>query len=1007
MSKEILTALVQLFAIFAKQDEGVSKEERDLVSLFLKQTLSKDSAAFYLEEFDRLAGLHKNTHSKRKSLVSDSTKTLRICAQINKELTHVQKVIVTFNLLEMIAVAGKGISEAESDFLTTAVDIFNIDKKEFNSIRDFILSNKIYELDLENLLIIDAHSIHDKVHSKHLYSKELEGVMGILHIESAEIYLVRYLGPLALKLNGISIWSHKSYIFPKGSTIRGSKISSIYFSDIVGEFLKDEEFTKITFIAENVEYRFLNGKIGLHPVDICEQSGKLVGLMGASGSGKSTLLNVLSGIDKPKSGEVRINGINIHKNPKDIEGIIGFIPQDDLLIEELTVYQNLYFAAELSYKNHSEKELKELVLTTLNKLGLSEIKHLKVGSVLEKTISGGQRKRVNIALELLREPAVLFVDEPTSGLSSRDSENIMDLLKELALTGKLVFVVIHQPSSEIFKLFDSLLILDKGGYPIYYGNPIDAIIYFKHQANQINADEGECVYCGNVNPEQIFNIVETHVVDEYGQFTEQRKVNPKDWNELYKKKKRPVILGEETSKVKVLFSVPSFIKQIQIFLKRDILSKLSNKQYLLINLLEAPVLALILGFILRSYNTSNGNKIYLYSKNDNMAAYIFMSIIVALFMGLTVSAEEIIKDKKILKREQFLNLSWLSYLFSKLGLLFTISAIQTLTFVLIGNFLLDVKDMYFSYWLMLFSISCFANILGLNISNSFKSVITIYILIPLLLIPQIILSGIVVDFDKLNPSLNSSKSVPIIGDIMVSRWAYEALAVHQVKNNNYTKLIYIYDRELAQIDYKKVYYLPHLEKDLDECVQHLDTKNDIFIHKLNIIAHELKKLENEIQGASFEELNKLNSTDFDILIASKLKQHLAKINTYYVRKYNSIYKQKEEYLSSLNQDLKKLQNQYNNKYLYDITRNINTENRIYEDEGELVQKIYPIYQTPEYTHFLDYRTQFYLPEKHLFGTIFDTFWFNLSVIWAFTIALFLMLYYKSLYKVVSIFEKSN
>src|SRR5690606_10976686 len=112
-------------------------------------------------------------------------------------------------------------------------------------------------------------------------------------------------------------------------------------------------------------------------------------------------------------------------------------------------------------------------------LGLADSRDLKVGNPLEKTISGGQRKRLNIALELIREPSVLFVDEPTSGLSSRDSENIMDLLKELALKGKLVFAVIHQPSSDIFKMFDKLIIMDTGGYPIYYGNPVDSIIYFK------------------------------------------------------------------------------------------------------------------------------------------------------------------------------------------------------------------------------------------------------------------------------------------------------------------------------------------------------------------------------------------------------------------------------------------------------------------------------------------------------------------------------------------------
>src|SRR5690606_37239364 len=115
----------------------------------------------------------------------------------------------------------------------------------------------------------------------------------------------------------------------------------------------------------------------------------------------------------------------------------------------------LYYAAKLCFGNYTEKQIVELTVRVLMVLGLSEIRDLKVGSPLQKTISGGQRKRLNIGLELLREPAILFVDEPTSGLSSRDSENIMDLLKELSLRGKMVFVVIHQPSSDIFKMFDT------------------------------------------------------------------------------------------------------------------------------------------------------------------------------------------------------------------------------------------------------------------------------------------------------------------------------------------------------------------------------------------------------------------------------------------------------------------------------------------------------------------------------------------------------------------------
>jgi ABC-type multidrug transport system, ATPase component len=179
----------------------------------------------------------------------------------------------------------------------------------------------------------------------------------------------------------------------------------------------------------------------------------------------------------PSSGSLTINGVDIYKNRDKIKGLMGYVSQDDVLIEDLTVYENLYYNAKLCFSNYSPFRLRLKVLKVLRSLGLYAIRNMRVGSPVNKKISGGQRKRLNIGLELIREPSILFLDEPTSGLSSHDSENIVDLLKELTIKGKLIYVVIHQPSSDIFKMFDQLLILDTGGYLIYNGNPIESLNY--------------------------------------------------------------------------------------------------------------------------------------------------------------------------------------------------------------------------------------------------------------------------------------------------------------------------------------------------------------------------------------------------------------------------------------------------------------------------------------------------------------------------------------------------
>ena len=200
----------------------------------------------------------------------------------------------------------------------------------------------------------------------------------------------------------------------------------------------------------------------------------------------------------------------------------------------------------------------------LTSLDLEDISDLTVGDPLNKKISGGQRKRLNIGLELMREPAVLFADEPTSGLSSHDSEKVMELLKDQAVTGRLIFVVIHQPSSHILKMFDRLWILDKGGYMIYDGDPVEALVYFKTETSQANAAESECPACGKVETDEILQIVEAKIVDNEGHEGPSRQIAPVEWYHRYKQKMEPAFTEKPSFKElpESNFLVPQRMRQI-------------------------------------------------------------------------------------------------------------------------------------------------------------------------------------------------------------------------------------------------------------------------------------------------------------------------------------------------------------------------------------------------------------------------------------------------------------
>jgi len=1015
MSEQILKALMQLFAIIARPDSN-RKDRRTVVELFLLRMLNKELVQEYLQVFDKYYQVHQELSKEKKRLKSlisfSSVRVLKICTQINDELTQQQKIIVVFQLLEFVRADSEEITRQEMEFIEMVAETFYIATEDFNNIRDLVLLPESEIPATGNVLIINNQPTFSIEKVRHIYAEGLSGQIRVLFVSTANMYLLRYLGSAEMNLNGQMLQPGRVYVFNTGSSVRNTQIKPVYYSDVVTSFNEEYHKSKIVFEATDINYKFKNGKFGLKKMSFREESGKLVGIMGASGAGKSTLLNVLNGTHAPHQGNVLINGVNIHNEKEKIEGLIGHVSQDDLLIEELTVFENLYFNAKLCFDHYSKAQLKEIVDSTLKSLGLYSSRDIMVGSPLNKKISGGQRKRLNIALELIREPSILFLDEPTSGLSSRDSENIMDLLKELSLKGKLVIVVIHQPSSNIFKMFDKLMILDTGGYLIYYGDPIESIIYFKSKIHRANWSESECHICGNVNPEQIFNIVELHVLDEYGKITPTRKISPLEWNQHYSEHTHEHIEIQELSQElpEISFQVPVWFRQVGVFIQRDILSKLSNTQYLFINFLEAPVLAFILSYIIKFYNVNVTNEYgYTLLENSNLPVYLFMSVIVAIFVGLTVSAEEIIKDRKILKRESFLNLSWSGYLVAKIGVLFFISAIQALSFVLIGNSILEIEGMYFHFWIVLFSAWASANLMGLVISDSFKTVVTIYILIPFLVIPQIILSGIIVKYEKLNPSISSPSEIPIFGEFITARWGYEALAVYHFTENEYDRQLYSFNKAMSQAEFKKNYWVPDLRNKIDFIRRHYQdsTRHEEIKNKLILLRNELGKEVSQHEYSDYMYLSSLYPEKLTEEVINGTRNFIELLSKVYIKAYNKVNQERDIKVSSLQAGpemreafLDKKRRHHNDR-LEEFVTNSDEPERIVEYKNQLYQKIDPIYLDPA-PRLL--KSHFYAPRKYAFNTYISTYWVNVAVIWLMTLLMYILLYFRVLPRILAFGE---
>ena len=900
---------------------------------------------------------------------------LKLCKQISKTINQRQKLVVLVRILELVNAEYK-LTEQRLGIVKTVADIFRIDQEEYESIFTFVTSTQEEAFSGPNHLVIYP--------------------LFFLRIPSVELYFVKFTGQMEVFLNGLGMREGAISLFASGSTLRLPVGLPVYYSDIAARFLSERSSEKITLEADHLSYQFPNQVQGLNDISFNAHQGNLVGIMGSSGAGKTTLMNVLAGLYTPSAGQVRVNKIDLHHDDGQLSGVVGFVPQDDLLIEELTVFENLWYNAKFCFKNHFDFDIREKVELILDNLGLSEKKDLKVGSVMNKTISGGQRKRLNIALELIREPSVLFLDEPTSGLSSRDSENVMDLLRELTLKGKLVFVVIHQPSSELFKMFDRVVILDQGGHMVYFGNPVEAAIHFKEADKQVNASVGECPVCGNVNPELIFNIIEARQLDEYGNYTEQRKISPQTWEDIYRQKLPPHSESIPDTEAPSPLEVPGWFAQLTNYLKRDLKSKINNSQYLLMTLLVSPVLAFILAFIVRYIADPVSNQ-YIFRENENIPIYIFMALIVALFLGLIISAEEIFKDRKILKREKFLHLSRSSYLMAKVGTLVAISAIQTLAFVLVANAILEIQHMTFTYWLALFSTAVCANLIGLVISSAFNSAVTIYIVIPLVMIPMMVLSGAMFSFEKLNRKITSIDRVPLIAEIMPTKWSYEALMVRQFKDNTFEKNFYDYEKRISYNNFKSAYLMPELEQRLNMCSYEFRETGSLSetLQAWEVLTNELLHWQSAVEDFHFQEAE-LDPASISEATLEKATRLLKALKQHFINNFSVANREKERYLGKLMQDRRDLYftwlNMYHNESVADQVKKIYEKNQVIEYEGRLYQQIDPIFLDPA-PKGIGIRSHFFAPRKYFLGKYFDTYRFNIGFIWFLTLVLYLTLYY--------------
>lgn len=997
MTDGLLKIITQLFAVFASLNNENDKDPyqsafdsylQDHANSALQEQLMS-MYAFYLQRYQQSKG-----RTPEKQISIKSVKMLRLLESINASCSQEEKMDLAFHFMD--ALNNKAlVTEDEEDFLTTLFMSFSFDEKLLNRMRAFMSGNLESFANQKQLMVVSAEEFIDTSNLLHLQRDGLDGKIFIIYIESLYKFYFRYVGNDNLFLNGTPIESGAYYEFKKGQSITSFKIGfynvklkPIYFTEVVLQFVGSWSTNRVSLQAVNAAFRFADGAMGIHPFNLQTESFLLVGIMGASGTGKSTLMNMLNGNLKPSDGKILLNGHDVHHEHERVRGLIGYVPQEDLLIEELTVWENLIYNAQLCNAKTSASELAEKVGHLLREMALYDIRHLRVGSVLDKTISGGQRKRLNLALEIIREPAVLFVDEPTSGLSSSDSRKVMNVLREVTLQGKLVIVNIHQPSSEIYRQFDQLILLDEGGRIIYNGDALEAIVYFKTLSNQANTSQKECPICGNINPDQLLEIISERRLPDKETGESERLVAPEKWEQWYKESIEEPIHEEKAYQLPESgLHTPGGWRQFCVFFSRNLKAKLPNTTYWLISLLEAPLLGLILGYFSK-YNAGNhlDAKAYVFSENVNIPAFLLMSVIVMLFLGMLVSAEEIIKDAKIRRRESFLQLSWGAYLNAKTLFLVLLITYQSIAFVAVGNSILEIKGMFGYYTLILFSVGIFAVLLGLHLSARLKSVVAIYITIPFLIIPQILLSGVLVKFDKLHSSLSNKIEPPFVADLMASRWGFEALSVVQFMANEYQQQFYDFEKQESDASYYANYYIPALEREIIRLAR-LQRNEPLKQGDWNYLKDKLYQIMPSNKTAVF--LDTLLAKGITTIDFSSLRDWLENRKLHYFKQLDASFSQKDLRIDELEKNgiaVERLKSSHYNKALADLVKDIDDRQKWVEIGDKWIRTMEPIFITNN----LQY-APYYSPRKLLWGVEMPSWVYNIVMIWVLNLALYLSL----------------
>lgn len=805
ITHKILRNLLKIFAITVVK---VSPENlsyiQPIVSKFLQNIDEKyreEYLNFFKSELENFTEKEQRILKKR-SL--NSLKIISLCAEINSDLELKHKYVLLFYLIELSKKCL--LIEQSYEYIKLVGDSIGIQKLKIETLITGL--NKFDNLNYKTFIFNNFKIVDFAL---------LEANLTLLRILNANV-----------SIDGFKYETGDNALFGSENIMYFDN-HPILLRDLTKNYNKKNHLLR-KFRISNLTYREKNKEI-LKPLSIEFCSGELIAVMGRSGSGKSTFLKAVGEYGKSKniSGEILessefeffiVKTVLMDQNP-------GFIPY-------YSVYENVSATQKFFGTDSDVDDLLDFV-------GIKHKREEVAVKFFNKpfNLSGGELKRLSIAMALVTNPDILLLDEPLSGLSSADVMEIVKLLRMLADNSKVVFCSLHQPDYNVFLAFDKILFIDEEGYCIFFGKPTECFEYFRNQTDNISLSTLPEI-CKN--PAVLFKLVESR--KHYDNMAYQRKFTP---SELYQNFLKNNKLENKAvyNKIKV-FHNKKFCKTLRNFIKLIFISDLKNYKRSFALFFTVLFCGLIFSALLSS------PKQFYY--NDNFPIWIFVIQLSSVFIGMMISVHEgfyIYEYLKFLRRIlKFHNAEALTLLIKY----FLISFILSLVLVFPGSLIMKCEFYGMKLFLWIWILMLWGAFAGILISKLSKNLVVAFVLIPFIIMPQIILSGAFVRYDKLNLfSTKASSDVPYIADLVPLRWSLEAITADFYMNNPYGKIITPFSSQIKLNNFKiKNFYILNSNDSEISGEKKKNDFNNVFTDKLqkenniliNLIDSEFRKYEN-------------------------------------------------------------------------------------------------------------------------------------------------------------------